>query len=80
MINVRKSWPGHFAWSARHGRDQTRRGGLSVPQISYIVGVSLATVQRYCRFAQIRPEELRTAEERRLQNISRSWKTFSWIL
>ena len=28
-----------------------RRGGLSVPQISDIVGMSLATVQRYCRFA-----------------------------
>ena len=28
-----------------------RRAGLSVPQISDIVGMSLATVQRYCRFA-----------------------------
>lgn len=28
-----------------------RHAGLSVPQISDIVGMSLATVQRYCRFA-----------------------------
>lgn len=28
-----------------------RRSGLSVPQIGDIVGMSLATVQRYCRFA-----------------------------
>lgn len=28
-----------------------RQAGLSVPQISDIVGMSLATVQRYCRFA-----------------------------
>lgn len=28
-----------------------RRSGLSAPQIGDIVGMSLATVQRYCRFA-----------------------------
>ena len=48
-----------------------RRAGLSVPQIGDIVGMSLATVQRYCRLADakesgqaalIRLEELRAAK------------------
>lgn len=49
-----------------------RRGGLSVPQISDIVGMSLATVQRYCRFADRKESGkaalvmLRTAKERKL--------------
>src|SRR5262249_54547391 len=52
-----------------------RRAGLEVAQIGDIVGMSLATIQRYCRFADakasgqaalIRLEELRTAKERKL--------------
>jgi integrase len=52
-----------------------RHAGLSVPQISDIVGMSLATVQRYCRFADrkeggkaalVMLEERRTAKERKL--------------
>lgn len=52
-----------------------RRAGLSVPQISDIVGMSLATVQRYCRFADRKESgkaalamlsEYRTAKERKL--------------
>lgn len=51
-----------------------RQAGLSVPQISDIVGMSLATVQRYCRFADrkesgkaalIMLDERRTAKERK---------------
>jgi integrase len=52
-----------------------RQAGLSVPQISDIVGMSLATVQRYCRFADrkesgkaalVMLDERRTAKERKL--------------
>ncbi len=52
-----------------------RQAGLSVPQISDIVGMSLATVQRYCRFADRKESgraalvmlgEHRTAKERKL--------------
>lgn len=52
-----------------------RRAGLSVPQIGDIVGMSLATVQRYCRFADrkesgkaalVMLDERRTAKERKL--------------
>jgi integrase len=52
-----------------------RHAGLSVPQISDIVGMSLATVQRYCRFADrkesgkaalVMLDERRTAKERKL--------------
>jgi integrase len=52
-----------------------RRAGLSVPQIGDIVGMSLATVQRYCRFADRKESgkaamvilsERRTAKERKL--------------
>jgi hypothetical protein len=52
-----------------------RRAGLEVPQISDIVGMSLATVQRYCRFADTKESgkaaleilaERRTAKERKL--------------
>lgn len=52
-----------------------RLAGLSVPQISDIVGMSLATVQRYCRFADrkesgkaalVMLDERRTAKERKL--------------
>lgn len=52
-----------------------RRAGLSVPQIGDIVGMSLATVQRYCRFADrkesgkaalVMLDEKRTAKERKL--------------
>jgi integrase len=52
-----------------------RLGGLSVPQISDIVGMSLATVQRYCRFADrkeggkaalVMLGERRTPKERKL--------------
>jgi integrase len=52
-----------------------RRAGLSVPQISDIVGMSLATVQRYCRFADRKESgkaalvmlgNHRTARERKL--------------
>jgi integrase len=51
-----------------------RRAGLEIAQIGDIVGMSLATIQRYCRFADakksgqaalIRLEELRTAKERK---------------
>jgi integrase len=50
-----------------------RQGGLSVPQISDIVGMSLATVQRYCpdrkesgKAALVMLDERRTAKERKL--------------
>jgi integrase len=52
-----------------------RQAGLSVPQISDIVGMSLATVQRYCRFADRKESgkaalimlgERRTPKERKL--------------
>jgi integrase len=52
-----------------------RQAGLSVPQISDIVGMSLASVQRYCRFADrkesgkaalVMLDERRTAKERKL--------------
>jgi integrase len=52
-----------------------RQAGLSVPQISDIVGMSLATVQRYCRFADRKESgkaallmlsDRRTAKERKL--------------
>jgi hypothetical protein len=52
-----------------------RRASLEIAQIGDIVGMSLATIQRYCRFADakksgqaalIRLEELRTAKERKL--------------
>jgi integrase len=52
-----------------------RQAGMSVPQISDIVGMSLATVQRYCRFADrkesgkaalVMLDERRTAKERKL--------------
>jgi integrase len=52
-----------------------RHAGLSVPQISDIVGMSLATVQRYCRFADrkesgkaalVMLDEHRTAKERKM--------------
>ena len=52
-----------------------RRAGLSVPQIGDIVGMSLATVQRYCRFADRKESGKaalvmltgrRTAKERKL--------------
>jgi integrase len=52
-----------------------RQAGLSVPQISDIVGMSLATVQRYCRFADrkesgkaalVMLDERRTAKERKI--------------
>jgi hypothetical protein len=52
-----------------------RRAGLAVPQISDIVGMSLATVQRYCRFADRKESgkaaleilaERRTSKQRKL--------------
>jgi integrase len=52
-----------------------RRGGLSAPQIGDIVGMSLATVQRYCRFADRKESgkaalvmlaDRRTAKEQKL--------------
>lgn len=44
-----------------------RRAGLSAPQIGDIVGMSLAMVERYCRFA-----DMRTSGEAALVNLRRT--------